>query len=189
MAFTASAKPMTTVELLATPDDGVERWLIKGELREAGPMTKRNLDHSSIMAQISYCLIAWAKESKAQGKVVCGGAGFRLARNQDSVCEIDVAYISPKTLHAQPVKHRIIEGAPALAVEILSGSDTREQIDEKVDLYLAADVKLVWIVNPHDRSVLAYRPDRKPQYFDTDSGIDGEPHLPGFRVPVSRIFE
>jgi hypothetical protein len=50
---------MTAEEFLALPDDGVERWLIRGQLREkrpqpgAKPMTVRNRTHSSIMAQVT----------------------------------------------------------------------------------------------------------------------------------------
>jgi len=46
---------MTTEELLALPEDGVDRYLIRGLLREK-PMTKRNRWHTRVEARIVYLL-------------------------------------------------------------------------------------------------------------------------------------
>jgi hypothetical protein len=51
---------MTTEELLALPADGVERWLIKGALREK-PMTVRNRLHSKVMAAVTFELENWRR--------------------------------------------------------------------------------------------------------------------------------
>ncbi len=45
MSTTVSKRPMTTEELLALPEDGLDRELIRGQLREK-PMTRRNRWHS-----------------------------------------------------------------------------------------------------------------------------------------------
>jgi len=55
--------------------------------------------------------------------------------------------------------------------------------------YLAAGVKLVWLVNSYRRTVTVYRPDAEPQLFNVAHEISGEPHLPGFKVAVAAIFE
>jgi Uma2 family endonuclease len=75
-----------------------------------------------------------------------------------------------------------------LAVEILSPTDTQEEIHEKIDEYLAAGVALVWVIDPADRTVRVYRPDARPQLFNDEQELTGEPHLPGFRAPVARLF-
>ena len=57
-----AATLMTTEELLAMPDDGVERWLIRGELREkrppegGPPMTVRNRYHSRVLMFVGHVL-------------------------------------------------------------------------------------------------------------------------------------
>jgi Uma2 family endonuclease len=43
-------------------------------------------------------------------------------------------------------------------------------------------------MDPHDRTVTIYRPDARPQLFNEDQELNGDPHLPGFRVPVARLF-
>jgi len=87
---------MTTEELLALPDDGVERWLINGELREK-PMTVRHRFHSSVMVCVSTVLKNWRdQQPEPRGVVYCGEAGVRLHRNPDTTVGVDVTYVPPK---------------------------------------------------------------------------------------------
>jgi hypothetical protein len=37
--------------------------------------------------------------------------------------------------------------------------------------------------------VMVHRPDAEPELFNIRQELSGEPHLPGFRVPVARLFE
>jgi Uma2 family endonuclease len=77
---------------------------------------------------------------------------------------------------------------PVLVVEILSPNDTQVQIDEKIDGYLKAGVALVWVIDPHDRTVLIYRPGEEPELVNVRQELSGEPPLTGFRVPVAQLF-
>lgn len=83
----------------------------------------------------------------------------------------------------------LIEGVPTLAVEILSPNDTIEEIHEKITVYQSAGVPLIWVLNPYDRTVTVYRPGTEPDAFNIHQELSGESHLPGFRVPVARLFE
>lgn len=184
-----SVKLMTTEELLALPDDHMERWLINGELREK-PMTKRNRFHSRIMIRIGYLLEAWLEhQPQPRGEILGGEAGVILSRDPDNSVGIDVVYVSGEVIAKQTDDTTLIEGVPTLAVEILSPYDVKNEIDEKVDTYLKSGVPLIWIVDPHDRTVLVHRPDARPQLFNDTQELTAEPHLAGFRTAVSRIFE
>jgi Uma2 family endonuclease len=179
---------MTTEQWLALPDDGVERWLINGELREAG-MTRRNWTHSNIMGVLAQLLNNWKDQlPEPRGLVLAGEAGVRLRQSPDSTVGVDVTYVQPELIPASDSESTIIEGAPVLMVEILSPSDVQKDIDEKIDLYLDSGVKLVWIVDPHDRAVIAYEPGQPPHLFNEAQELTGEPWLPGFRAPVKRLF-
>jgi Uma2 family endonuclease len=57
----------------------------------------------------------------------------------------------------------LIDGVRVLVVEILSPRDTQEPVDEKTDDYLQAGVALVWVIDPHDRTVTIYRPGQEPE--------------------------
>ncbi|MBX6312792.1 MAG: Uma2 family endonuclease [Isosphaeraceae bacterium] len=80
-------------------------------------------------------------QPEPRGEVLSGEAGFRLRGTKDSPVGIDVAYASsPELVTATGAEERIYDGPPVLAVEILSPSDTQEEVVEKVDLYLEAGV-------------------------------------------------
>ncbi len=188
MVVATLAARMTTEEMLAMPSDGVERWLIRGRLREK-PRTVRNRWHSRIMARIAKFLDNWLdQQPNPRGLVLCGEAGVRLRRDPDTTVGVDVVYISAALAARQSGQTSLIDGVPILVVEILSPNDTQEQIDEKVDDYLRAGVLLVWVVHPHDRTVLIYRPGEEPELVNMRQELTGEPHLPGFRVPVAELF-
>jgi Uma2 family endonuclease len=179
---------MTTEELLALPVDGVERWLIRGELREK-PMTVRNRFHSRALVLVGQCLLNWLdKQPEPRGQVLGGEAGVRLRRTPDSTVGVDVVYVSAETVAQQTDDTTLIDGVPVLAVEILSPSDTQEEIHEKVGEYLRVGVRIVWVMDPADRTVRVYGPDAGPQLFNEFQELTGDPHLPGFRAPVARLF-
>ncbi len=191
MTLTADPKQrlMTTEDLLAMPDDGIERWLIRGQLREADEVTRRNYRHSTYNMRFGQVLLNWLDaHPEMGGRVVGAEAGFKLTGTPDSTCGIDVAYISKDLAAATPENATLIHGAPVLAIEILSPSDRMERIEEKLEAYLAAGVKRVWIVEPVFKTITVYRPDAEPELFNLSDEIDGEPHLSGFRASVRELF-
>jgi len=152
-------------------------------------MTVRNRTHSGIMAQVTKFLANWVdRQPEPRGRVLCGEAGVKLPRDPQTTVGIDVAYVSAEVMSRQSDDTTLIDGAPVLAVEILSPSDTQEEIDEKLDDYSAAGIPLVWVIDPHDRTVTIYRPDAEPEVVNVRQELSGEPHLPGFRVAVAQLF-
>jgi len=180
---------MTTEELLALPEDGTDRWLIAGELRER-PMTRRNRFHSRVMIRVGKILVDWLDEQpQPRGQVLGGEAGVILGHDPDTTVGIDVTYISAAVMVRQTEDSTLIDGIPTLVVEILSPSDTIEDVNEKIDAYLTARVPLVWIIDPYRRTITVHQPDSEPELFNIRDELSAEPHLPGFRVPVARLFE
>ncbi len=188
MATGTVSQPMTVDEFLALPDDGVERWLVRGELKEWGTTT-RNRNHSHCQPRVGRALLNWLDtQPEPRGDVYAGDALFRLQRDPKVIVGVDAAYISPEQNSRLVVKDRIIPFAPTLAVEILSPSDTMERIAEKLELYSEAGVPLVWIIDCDDLTVLVYRPGEEPELFTVKQELTAEPHLPGFRYPVAGLF-
>lgn len=194
------AKPVTGEDLIDMPFDGVERYVIKGELREY-PVGVTNPDTGELMsvrnrlhARAANCtgrhLGNWlADQPEPRGEVLNGDAGVRLDPAEDTTFGVDVMYVSAEVLAAQTGESTIIQGVPTLTVEILSPSETFERVDEKTDAYLAAGVPLVWLLDLHDKSVTVYRPGAEPETFNRLADLTAEPHLPGFRVKVGNLFE
>jgi Uma2 family endonuclease len=78
-----------------------------------------------------------------------------------------------------------------LAVEVLSPSNTRREMEIKLEEYAKAGVKLVWYVDPERKEVDVYpkgNPKRKKTLGVRDT-LDGGNVLPGFAVPVAKLFE
>ena len=188
MATTAT-RPLTTADLLAIPDDGRRRWLIRGELREQ-EVTIRNRLHSVVMARLTGELyVWWSRRSAPRGEIVCGEAGVRLPGEPQTTIGVDVAYVPPDVAIRQTDETTLVDGVPALVVEILSPSDKLLEIDEMITAYQAAGVPLVWVVDPRDRTVTIYHRGDEPTLVNATQELDGDNVLPGFRVPVARLFE
>ena len=84
---------------------------------------------------------------------------------------------------------RFFEGAPDLAIEILSPSNRPYQVRAKVADYLAAGCRLVWVVDPERRSVTTYRALLAPLVLGADDTLDGDDVLPDLAIQVASIFE
>jgi len=182
----------TLEEFLALPDDGVERWVVLGQLRESRgehPVPVRNRFHSLVMGFVALELGTWNRhQPEPRGQVLVGDAGVRLRLDPLTVVGIDLAYISAEVAARQSDATTLIDGIPTLAVEILSPNDVIEDIREKTDDYLAVGVPLVWILDPHWRTVTVHQPRARPRLFNVDDELTAEPHLPGFRVPMAGLF-
>lgn len=181
---------MTEEEFLALPDDGVRRWFIDGEVWIMdGGMTTRSWKHSEIMITVGFYLLQWLKtQPLPRGKIVGGEAGFRIQANPKQVVGIDVAYIDPELAASLTESQKIIPGVPTLAVEILSTSDSPERVNEKIEVYREAGVKLLWIIDPHLRTITVLEQGKAPIMFNHEQTITAEPYLPGFAASVEKIF-
>jgi Uma2 family endonuclease len=100
----------------------------------------------------------------------------------------DIAFISkardPASWKAVPTV------SPDLAVEVLSEGNTKAEMQQKLREYFASGTRLVWFVEPRDRTVAVYHGPEAPTVILRESDIlDGEQVVPGFKLPVSAIFQ
>lgn len=79
---------------------------------------------------------------------------------------------------------------PDLAVEVLSRSNTDEEMDEKLNDYFTSGASLVWLVDPDSRTVLVFTtPDRATaRCLTLTDTLDGGTVLPGFALPIRDLF-
>jgi Uma2 family endonuclease len=77
---------------------------------------------------------------------------------------------------------------PDLVVEVVSPNDLFYDVEEKVQEYLTAGVRLVWVASPKSRSIAVYAPGRSEVHLGPTDELTGEVVIPGFRVPVSELF-
>lgn len=100
----------------------------------------------------------------------------------------DVGYYPWSSLPARGTHARVGVVAPALAVEVLSESNTRGEMDRKRQEYFAAGTQLVWIVDPRTETVAVYTDPITSTTLTTTDTLDGGVVLPGFQLPVADLF-
>jgi Uma2 family endonuclease len=79
--------------------------------------------------------------------------------------------------------------APDLAVEVISPTEKAEDVETKLDEYLRAGVRLVWVLYIPTKNVWAYKLDGTAKLYRATDTLPGEDVLPGFAVPVAELFE
>jgi Uma2 family endonuclease len=101
----------------------------------------------------------------------------------------DVAFVSWARSPKPDRKHRAIpDVVPDLVVEVLSKSNTRKEMERKLDEYFRAGVRLVWYVDPKARAVRVYTARREFATLTTEDELDGGAVLPGFRLKLRDLF-
>lgn len=175
---------VTADELLAMPDDGIRRELIRGEIREMSPAGDQ---HGDIGMRLAWRL-AQHVETNRLGNVYLAETGFRLASDPDTVRAPDVAFVSRERVErAGPIKG-FRRGAPDLAVEVISPSDRFDEVEAKVFEWLDAGARMVIVVNPGPRTATVYRSRREIVVLTEQDRIDGADVVPGWNVPLAELF-
>jgi Uma2 family endonuclease len=175
---------MTSDDLYRMPDDAYRYELIKGELRRA-PLAggKRGIIIASLTTEIGQCV-----RQHNLGIVFGAETGFKLETNPDTVLGPDIAFIRVDRIPAGEFSEQFWAMPPDLVVEVLSPGDSRREVEEKIETYLNTGVNSVWIIRLKKREVQIYRTKRETEIFSEAAEIADE-LLPGFRFPVSRIFD
>ncbi len=119
---------------------------------------------------------------------VVSEVGFILKRQPDLVRGPDVAFLSKEKVQAQKDPHKLWEGPPDLAVEVLSPDDRPSEVLRKVGEYLEAGTRLVWVVDPKNQTVSAHRGLHRVRVYGVGEELSGEDVLPGFSLKVADIF-
>ncbi len=111
-------------------------------------------------------------------------AGFQLG--PATVRQPDVAVV-PGQRHAPD--NEWLQGAPDIAIEVLSPANSAEDVDVKISQYLASGARAVWIVSPKAKQVRIYRADGTHTLLRESDSLTGESVVPGFVLPLTALFE
>jgi Uma2 family endonuclease len=86
--------------------------------------------------------------------------------------------------HPNQPSNDYLEGAPLLAVEVISESNTAEQMNRKVKTYLANGSKEAWVVYPNTQSVWVFREGRAEEF----RGLLRSDVVPGLLIDLDQLF-
>jgi len=177
---------LTAQDLWRLGEGDVRRELVDGEVIEMAPVGGV---HGKITLKVARYL-AEHVEQHGGGEVLVGDVGFvlNLPHDPDRVRAPDVAFISSPRLPEGQVPVGFFQGAPDLAVEVLSPTDNPLDVQQKIRDYLEAGARLVWVVAPQARTVTVYRADGSARLLREPESLDGEDVLPGLQIPLVELF-
>lgn len=158
--------------------------LIRGELRPMPPMPGGR--HGSLTMRFSTPVHIYVIEHNL-GECFAAETRFTIERNPDTSIGPDWAFVAKDRL-PNPIPDGFMPLVPDAVLEVRSPSDSRPAAEEKVQRWLAAGVRLVWELNPRTQIITVYRPDVEPQELGIDDTLSGEEVLPGFSLPIKRLF-
>ncbi len=149
--------------------------VIKGRLRELAPTGG---EHGFYEAEIGYEL----RKRKPKGYVLVGEVGLVISRNPLTVRCADIVFLSKEKVKELP--KGLIEVPPDLVVEIVSPSNTYEEIEEKIADYMGFGVWRILIVEPAIRKVTLINEERKIAILGFDQEVE---ILPGIRLKMAEL--
>lgn len=175
----------TDDEIMALPDDQGQKYeLWDGKIVVMSPA---GANHNQIETRLVVALYMFAQEHRL-GLVYSGDTGFRLS---PLICYApDVAFVAKARLRGLlPNPEKFLQGAPDLAVEVLSPDDSLRRTERKIADYFRHGTTAAWLVLPKRRQVRVYH---SPGEYITLAGdearLTGGLLLPGFEYPLAKLF-
>ncbi|OLP18524.1 hypothetical protein BST81_10320 [Leptolyngbya sp. 'hensonii'] len=170
---------------MALPKDGHRYEIVNGELVDMG---NSGALHGNLAIILSSALFATVNAQKL-GSLFDSSTAFKMKNGNKR--SPDISFFAKERLQGMTeLPTGFLEGAPDLAVEILSPGNTVEEIETKITEYFDNGARLVWVISPTQHYVLVYRcaqePDRLLKSVDS---LDGEEVIPGFTFPVADLFQ
>ena len=180
---TTAAPPVTLEEYAALPQH--PRYeLVKGVLIEQVTASEQH--------ELTVSLVSWRLSNHVfpndLGRVYGSNRGYVTGPDSPATSRMpDVSFVSNERLGTD-LFGMLYDGAPDLAIEVLSPSNTESEIAQKTAEYLAAGGKAVWIVDIDARTLTVHSGDAAPQTLADGDTVSGAGVLPGFSCPVAALL-
>ena len=178
-------RPWTLADLIRVSEEENRYELVRGDLLMMTPATPV---HGRYAARLSSTLSNHV-DANDLGEVYVSEPGFLLQAEPDTVVRApDVAFVSKARIPPRDHQDGFWAVAPDLAVEIISPSEGAAEIQAKVQDYLEAGVRLVWLVYPKICTVVEYRGGGQMRQIEGDACLEGGDVLPGFSYRLASLF-
>ncbi len=169
---------------LVVPDDGLFE-VVDGQLVEKVVGTQQ----VEIAFDIAYSIAVFAKPRRL-GRALTEMV-FRIDQAKNLQRRPDASFVSDARW---PFRRRVPnvpvwDLVPDLAIEVVSPTNSADQVQDKRLEYFQAGVSQVWVVYPKQKEVHVYTSPTQVRILTADQELDGGDLLPGFRLPLASIFE
>ena len=175
---------LTAEEFAALHVVGARLELIQGELRVMPPAFT---DHGETVGALHAILGAYVR-TYSLGKMYGAETGFLVARSPDTIRTTDIAFIQRGRVTPEALAPNWNPVIPDLVVEVVASRDRAPEIAGKVEMWIEAGVKMVWVVYRIRRTVEVFQPHRQMLLVTEQEPLTGMDVIPGFFTPVAGIF-
>ncbi|HEX2171617.1 MAG TPA: Uma2 family endonuclease [Dehalococcoidia bacterium] len=183
--MTTEKTRLTAEQFFDLAGDGSRRYeLLDGDVIE---MTPPGGQHSGVTLQVAYPLMRFVEDERLNF-YVGAEVGVILRRDPDRVRAPDLYLIARDRLPGGELPDAYLQAVPDLIVEVVSPHDRAAELEEKVEEWLRAGARLVWVCHPSTRTVHAHRGLADVRVYRMGEVLDAEPVLAGFAVPIERLF-
>jgi Uma2 family endonuclease len=145
--MTVDLKHLTYQQYLDLPEMKARYSIVDGELVMAAPPTP---DHQTVQLELAVILVPFVREHRL-GRMFVAPLDIVIRRDPLRTRQPDLMFISNARTYI--IGRQVIEGGPDLVIEILSPSNTRRELEEKLQDYQAIGVREAWIIAPQGRTV------------------------------------
>jgi Uma2 family endonuclease len=159
---------LTYDDYAALPDDGKRYELHAGELVVTPAPGAR---HQDVLLNLAVILAPHVR-TIGRGKLMV--APFDCIIEHITVVQPDILYLDEQRVRL--ISERALEGAPTLAIEILSPFSGHIDRRRKMALYAAHDVTWYWIVDPPARTIEVYH--LVDRGYEPDARLEGDDARP-----------
>jgi Uma2 family endonuclease len=179
----ANHTKVTPQDLLIMPDS-IQYELIDGELKERPVSLLSSMVGGRVFRRIDeFC------EKEGAGAAWPADAGCQCFPDLPlTVRKPDVMFIRRDRLPEDWTHEAYLRVAPDLVVEVISPNELASHLETKISQYLSAGVRLVWVIDPVQRTVRIHRADGSIGWLRDSNMLSGENVLPGFSCAVRELF-
>jgi Uma2 family endonuclease len=158
------------------PSEPGKLELLDGELIHLPPAKIRHMKIAHRLQKILMPIVDATAPGAGLGEVYLE-TGYKMGQKAWLVPDVSITHLNQPELD-------YIEGAPALAVEIISEANRAEDMDRKVKTYLANGSKEVWVVYPKTQCVWVFREGRGEEFC----GSLRSDVAPGLSIDLDQLF-
>jgi Uma2 family endonuclease len=180
-----SGVPLMTAEEFFRKHENDRVELVRGIVKE---MPMPDPKHGRVCIRLGRFLDEFV-DIHQLGRVFSHDSFIKVRSNPDSVRGPDLMFASYSRLPKGDLPHGILDFIPKIALEVRSPSNTWTEIFSKVGDYLSAGVTVVIVVNTDKKALAVYRAEMDEVHFTKEQDLVIPDVLPGFVLPLSKVFE
>lgn len=177
--------PLDLLELPSVREVGVPDGyeLVDGQLMERNMGAESSWVGGRLWKQLdSHC------EASKAGWAFIPDTAYRCFSSPKTVRKPDVSFVRAGRLPGDRPPRGEVTIVPDLVAEVVSPNDLVYELDDKIEQYLGAGVRLVWVINPATRVVIVHRHDGSMAKVRDGTELDGEDVVPGFRCSLTAFL-